>query len=156
MLIFFKMKKALLITTLLVAAATLPLSPAALAFDGDGHMRGGGHMREVQHMRAGEGAGDTSAQSPHPERPHNRRAIKRGVTPYGDFCPTCTLYGVGRKPVGHGKAVSAMRAYFAKKGCTIGNVRGVGRFMKVNVYRRGVLIDRVIFDRRTGRIRSIY
>ena len=81
---------------------------------------------------------------------------QRGVTPYGDFCPNCSVYGVRYKQVGHKKAVSAMSAYFHKKGYSIRNVRGVGRFLKVDVYKRGVLVDRIIFDRKTGRIRSIY
>lgn len=88
--------------------------------------------------------------------PHHPGAVKNGVTPYGDFCPRCTVYGVGYKPVGHAKAVAAMRAYFGKRGYTIGNVRGIGRFMKVDIYHHGVLVDIIIFDRKTGRIRSIY
>lgn len=138
------MKKAFLIATLLTAALALLLSSTALAVDGEA-----------------QGGGDGGGDGPRIERTggyphHGRRAVMNGVTPYGDFCPRCTLYGVGREPVGHGKAVAAMRAYFANKGCTIGNIQGGGRFLKVDVYRNGVLIDRIIFDRRTGRIRSIY
>ena len=81
---------------------------------------------------------------------------QRGVTPYGDFCPNCSVYGVRYKQVGQKKAVSAMKSYFQKKGYSIRNVRGVGRFLKVDVYKRGMLVDRIIFDRKTGRIRSIY
>jgi hypothetical protein len=151
MLTFLKVEKAILIIVILMAAVMLAPPPMAIAFDDGGQMQGGGHMQGDK----GDGGPDVMGR-PHPKIPRARRALDKGVTPYGDFCPTCTLYGVGREPVGHGKAVAAMRAYFAKKGCTIGNVKGVGRFMKVDVYLHGVLIDRIIFDRRTGRIRSIY
>jgi hypothetical protein len=90
------------------------------------------------------------------KRPHPHRI--RNVTPYGDFCPNCSVYGVRYKhrQVRHDKAIEAIRAYFAKRGFTIGNVRGIGRFIKVDVYRKGELVDRLVFDRKTGRIRSIY
>ncbi len=89
------------------------------------------------------------------EGPRGQRAIKR-VTPYGDFCPRCTVYGVGHEPVAHDKAIAAMKAYFGKRGYTIGNVRAMGRFMRVDIFHHGMLVDRIIFDRKTGRIRSIY
>lgn len=138
------MKKTFLIATILTTALALLLSSMVFAFDGEARGRGDGGGDGPRLERTGV--------YPH----HGRRAVMNGVTPYGDFCPRCTLYGVGREPVGHGKAVAAMRSYFANKGCTIGNIQGGGRFLKVDVYRRGVLIDRIIFDRRTGRIRSIY
>lgn len=80
----------------------------------------------------------------------------RVVTPYGDFCPRCSRYGVGTRPVVHAEAVAAMHAYFHAKGLSIQNVRKMGRFMMVDVYQKGTLVDTVIFDRRTGRLRSIY
>jgi hypothetical protein len=101
------------------------------------------------------------SNNPHPSkvdfkkpRPHRIR----NVTPYGDFCPNCSVYGVRykHKEIRHDKAIEAIRAYFAKRGFTIGGVRGIGRFIKVDVYRKGELVDRVVFDRKTGRIRSIY
>jgi len=78
------------------------------------------------------------------------------VTPYGDFCPRCSRYGVGTRPVVHAEAVAAMHAYFHAKGLSIGNVRNMGRFMIADVYQDGKLVDTVIFDRRTGRLRSIF
>jgi hypothetical protein len=129
MLNFMQMKKALLI-----AALVLGLATAASAGG-----RGGPH---------GETA-DLKGPTPH---------HMRNVTPYGDFCPNCSVYGVRYKheAVRHDKAVDAIRAYFAKRGFQIGNVRGVGRFIKVDIYRDRKLVDRIVFDRRTGRIRSIY
>ena len=86
--------------------------------------------------------------------PHHMRS----VTPYGDFCPNCSVYGVRYKheAVRHDKAVEAISAYFAKRGFQIGNVKGIGRFIKVDIFKDEKLVDRIIFDRKTGRIRSIY
>jgi|Deesub1362A_J573_1020465.scaffolds.fasta_scaffold00045_113 hypothetical protein len=83
-------------------------------------------------------------------------AIERGITPYGDYCPKCSTYGICRKQLSRREAVTAIRAYFKNKGLTIGNIRGRGRFIKVDIFRHGKLVDRIIFDRRTGRLRSIY
>ncbi|MEJ2255183.1 MAG: hypothetical protein P8Y75_12635 [Nitrospirota bacterium] len=78
------------------------------------------------------------------------------VTPYGDFCPQCSLYGAHRGPVHPHQAVMALKAYFHTKGCSIANIRTGGRFLLVDVVRDGKVIDQIIFDRMTGRIRSIY
>lgn len=101
------------------------------------------------------------SNKPHPSTVDFKKAHPyrmRNVTPYGDFCPSCSVYGVRykHKEIGHDKAVEAIRVYFAKRGFTIGNVRGIGRFIRVDVYRKDELVDRVVFDRKTGRIRSIY
>jgi len=100
-----------------------------------------------------DGDGTTVPMHPGP-MPHHMR----NVTPYGDFCPNCSVYGVRYKHevVRHDKAVEAISAYFKKRGFYIRNVRGLGRFIKVDVFRQGKLVDRVVFDRKTGRIRSIY
>jgi len=87
-----------------------------------------------------------------PAKPERRGA----VTPYGDFCTRCSKYGTGSKPVGIDEAVAAINHYFKTKGLEVKNVRGKGRFLKAEIYRKDLLVDRVLFDRRTGRIRSIY
>jgi hypothetical protein len=83
-----------------------------------------------------------------------------GVTPYGDFCWQCSTYGTkyrgsGRQ-VRHTEAVSAIKAYFNARGYAVGGVYGRGRFLRVDILRDGEIVDRIIFDRRSGRIRSIY
>lgn len=92
------------------------------------------------------------ANSVHMKGPHVRRA----VTPYGDFCPRCNSYGVGRRAVTKQAAFHALSGYFSERGFEIRNVRGRGRFLKADIYKDGALVDRILFDRRTGRIRSIY
>ncbi|KKL67868.1 hypothetical protein LCGC14_2130690 [marine sediment metagenome] len=101
-----------------------------------------------EHARPGDpGAGVLS----HPMPMHNGA----GVTPYGDFCPRCSNYGVGQHPVSHKVASEALGEYFHAKGLTVKNVHGRGRFLKADIYKDGRLVDRILFDRRTGRIRSI-
>jgi hypothetical protein len=81
---------------------------------------------------------------------------ERVITPYGDFCPRCSKYGMGRIPVKHHVAVEAVRDYFEHKGLRVKGLQRRGRFLRFDVYRDDRLVDKVIFDRRTGRIRSIY
>jgi len=83
-------------------------------------------------------------------------AHRSNVTPYGDFCPLCTNYGIGRKSVAIDHALEALKDYFARRGLEIRNLKGVGRFLKADVFKEGQLVDKILFDRRTGRIRSIY
>jgi hypothetical protein len=78
------------------------------------------------------------------------------VTPYGDFCRQCTAYGAGQKMLAPDEAVKALQKYYGKKGCQIGTVSYKGRFVEVEIYKNGKNIDKVLFDRKTGRIRSIY
>jgi hypothetical protein len=49
-----------------------------------------------------------------------------------------------------------MKHYFKTKGLDVKKVRGRGRFLKAEIYKKDLLVDRVLFDRRTGRVRSIY
>lgn len=91
------------------------------------------------------------------ETPHGMRMpYTNGVTPYGDFCPRCNNYGVGKKQVTYKKANFALSDYFKSRGLTVKVIQSKGRFLKANVYRKGRLVDRVLFDRRSGRIRSIF
>ena len=84
------------------------------------------------------------------------RKANRAVTPYGDFCPRCSNYGMRKESVGMKEAIKAIEHYFIKKGLTIKNIKGGRRFIKVDVYQGDKLVDRILFDKRTGRIRSIY
>jgi hypothetical protein len=78
------------------------------------------------------------------------------VTPYGDFCTQCTTYGAGQRMIAADEAVKALEKYYGKKGCQLGAVSYKGRFVEVEIYKNGRNIDKVLFDRKTGRIRSIY
>lgn len=79
-----------------------------------------------------------------------------GVTPYGDYCRDCAAYGYCKKLVSQQEAVKSIENYYKGKKCTVRDVVHKGRFVEAAVYSNGVLVDRVVFDRKTGRLRSIY
>ena len=83
-------------------------------------------------------------------RPH------RQVTPYGDLCPRCNEYGICKSPMSHDDAKKAMLDYYHKKGLAVELVRKRGRFIRAKIKDKEETVDVIIFDRRTGRIRSIY
>jgi hypothetical protein len=78
------------------------------------------------------------------------------VTPYGDHCGECTTYGTVREPISLPEAMHALKKYYELRGCEVGILRHKGRFIEAGIYREGKQVDKVIFDRRTGRLRSIY
>jgi len=88
--------------------------------------------------------------------PPKKTESRKSVIPYGDFCSRCTKYGTGNRPVNINEAVAAMKHYFDTKGLTVKEIKGRGRFLKAEIYKEDLLVDRILFDRRTGRIRSIY
>jgi hypothetical protein len=81
--------------------------------------------------------------------------------PYGHFCP-----GHGRGPYGKRMPVATaeeakqvVETYFSAmgEGASTGKIEENRLFFEVEILNKdGVLIDRAIVDRRTGRIRSIY
>lgn len=81
---------------------------------------------------------------------------KRSVTPYGDFCPRCSEYGKCKSEMTHDEAKEALINYYQKKGLGVELEKKRGRFIRVKVKDRDEVVDVIIFDRRTGRIRSIY
>ncbi len=76
------------------------------------------------------------------------------ITPYGDTCKGS--YGVLRHHMTVHDAVEAMRLYFAKKGLRIEIVDHWNRFIMADIYDGDAVVDRVIMDRKTGRVRSTY
>jgi hypothetical protein len=85
-------------------------------------------------------------------------AWQRGkpVTPYGDFCPRCTQYGTCKTIMSHEDAKRAMLDYYQEKGFAVELERKRGRFIRAKIKDQDQVIDIIIFDRRTGRVRSIY
>lgn len=80
----------------------------------------------------------------------------RGITPYGDFCNFCSDYGICDRPMSHEGAKKAIIDYYHKKGLNVMIEKHRGRFMKAKIMDKDNVVDVIIFDRRTGRIRSIY
>lgn len=77
------------------------------------------------------------------------------VTPYGDYCPRCSNYGVCRLMLSPAQARKALKDYYSKKGLGIKIDRVRGRFIKARILDGSKVVDIIIFDRKTGRIRSI-
>jgi hypothetical protein len=81
---------------------------------------------------------------------------EKPVTPYGDFCPRCSEYGNCKTPMNHDDAKKAMLDYYHKKGLSVEIEKKRGRFIRAKIKDENDIIDVIMFDRRTGRIRSIY
>lgn len=77
------------------------------------------------------------------------------ITPFGATCPACETYGYCHKPLSNIQAVQNLKAYYAVKGLDVTVNRQFGRFLEANIYRDGNLVEQVILDRHTGRIRPI-
>ena len=83
-------------------------------------------------------------------------AFPEYVTPYGDYCRDCTSYGSCREAIPRHEAIKAIDKYYRAKGYRIGTFIIRGRFIEADVYKDDKLVDRVVFDRKTGRLRSAY
>ena len=77
------------------------------------------------------------------------------VTPYGDYCRECATYGTCKSILPLREAVAAIGQYYRDKGCTVGRMWHKGRFIEAEIYQDNRLVDKVLFDRKTSRIRSI-
>ncbi|MBI5674628.1 MAG: hypothetical protein HZC48_02210 [Nitrospirae bacterium] len=77
------------------------------------------------------------------------------VTPYGD-CTACGKYGICKTQMSNEDAKKAMIEYYDKKRLHIKIEKTIGRFIKAKIMDNGKVVDIIIFDCRTGRIRSIY
>ena len=78
--------------------------------------------------------------------------------PYGDYCPMWGSYGA-RKPVRTIKeAEKILKEYFSKyEDVKVGKVKEKEWYFEADIKdKNNNLIDVVIVDKRTGRIRSIY
>ena len=77
-------------------------------------------------------------------------------TPYGDYCITCTTYGICDTFVPEKESREAIRRYYGKRNLEVGNMKFRGRFIEFEIRKNGEILDKALFDRKTGRIRSIY
>jgi len=81
------------------------------------------------------------------------------ASPYGDYKKGGADKGYGEKrPVATAEeARKVVTEYFAKKDVRIGEIREKELFFEADISdKNNNLIDKVIVDKRTGRIRSIY
>ena len=92
--------------------------------------------------------------------PDNAQAMngwRDGRYPYGDYCPMQGWYGA-KKPVKTAKeAKKILQEYFKNEPVLIGNIKEREWFFEADIRdENNKLLDIVIVDKRTGRIRSTY
>ncbi len=85
-----------------------------------------------------------------------RAAEENNVTPYGDYCRDCTIYGTCKEIISPRLAVIALSRYYREKGYRLGAIYHKGRFIEAEIFKNDRQVDKVLFDRKTGRLRSIY
>lgn len=78
------------------------------------------------------------------------------VTPYGDYCRDCGSYGTCKEILSPHEALNALSGYYREKGYQVGTIRHKGRFIEADIYKNEKQVDKVLFDRKTGRVRSVY
>ena len=83
-------------------------------------------------------------------------ADESNVTPYGDYCKDCTIYGTCKEVIPPKVAVIALDRYYREKGYRVGAFYHKGRFVEAVLFKNNRQVDVVLFDRKTGRLRSIY
>jgi hypothetical protein len=83
-------------------------------------------------------------------------AADSSITPYGDYCSDCSTYGICSDVLPVSEALSALRKYYESKGYRVGAVYHKGRFIEADIYKNNKQVDKVLLDRKTGRLRSIY
>lgn len=83
-------------------------------------------------------------------------AEEKGTTPYGDYCRACSQYGACKEALPPGDAVKAIDSYYRERGYSVGSVQHKGRFMEAEIYKDNKQVDKVLLDRKTGRLRSTY
>jgi hypothetical protein len=79
--------------------------------------------------------------------------------PYGDYYPGPRegRYGARKAVRTEGEARNILRRYFSPREATIGEIKERNWFFEAEIKdRNNRPVDRVIIDKRTGRIRSIY
>ena len=81
---------------------------------------------------------------------------RKNITPYGDFCKQSSHYGMRKHMLNDREVKQALKHYFGKKGLDFEIVNIQGRFVKAIIIDGGSTVDTIIFDRHTGRIRSIH
>jgi hypothetical protein len=52
--------------------------------------------------------------------------------------------------------VIALNRYYSERGYRVGTIYHKGRFIEAEIFKHNRRVDVVLFDRKTGRLRSIY
>lgn len=80
----------------------------------------------------------------------------KGIVPYGEHCELCGEYAYCSRMPTHKEAVNALKSHYEKRRLRVIVLKQRERFLEAEIYNNGTMIDRILLDLRTGRIRSIY
>jgi len=83
-------------------------------------------------------------------------AQSNNKTPYGDYCSRISRYGTHKSLIDIKRAKEALHHYYGAKGLKIEIISQKGRFLKAAIKEQDQVVDIIIFDRRSGRIRTVY
>jgi hypothetical protein len=78
------------------------------------------------------------------------------ITPYGDYCTIHSHYGRSKSFHTFKQAKEALKHYYSKKGFEVNIISSKKRFINAHVMKEDEVVDTIVFDRHTGRIRSTY
>jgi hypothetical protein len=81
---------------------------------------------------------------------------KKHTTPYGDYCSRVSHYGMHHKALSDKQVHEALKHYYSEKDLSFEIINSRGRFVKAFIKDGNKTVDTIIFDRHTGRIRSVY
>ncbi len=81
---------------------------------------------------------------------------KKNATPYGDYCDRVSHYGKRHKAISDKQVREALKHYYGEKGLDFEIINLKGRFVKAFIKDGNKTVDTIIFDRHTGRIKSVY
>jgi len=81
-------------------------------------------------------------------------ADKKPAIIYGDYC--VSPYGYCTREMTMQEASHALKVFFRKRGLDPVVRAHLGRFVKADIYKGPHLMDSIILDRKTGKMRSIY
>lgn len=89
---------------------------------------------------------------------HSMHASSPGkyVTPYGSYCNRVSHYGSHHDMLNNKQIEESLGHYYGEKGLTYEIVKYKGRFIEALIKDGNQIVDKIILDRSTGRIRSIY
>ena len=83
-------------------------------------------------------------------------AEEKNITPYGDYCKDCAAYGACKDALSLDESVKSLSRYYDERGLRVGAIQHKGRFIVADIYKENKQVDRVLFDMKSGRLRSIY
>ncbi len=78
------------------------------------------------------------------------------TTPYGAYCDRVRHYGNHHKALNDKHVNEALKHYYGEKDLDFKIINSKGRFVKAFIKDGNKIVDTIILDRRTGRIRSVY